>query len=40
MARFIPDATLHLYSGGHLAMITEAPELAPVIERFLDAPGS
>jgi pimeloyl-ACP methyl ester carboxylesterase len=38
MARFIPDATLHLYRGGHLAMITEAPEFAPVVERFLDAP--
>ena len=39
MARFIPDATLHLYRGGHLAMITEAPELAPVVEGFLDAPA-
>lgn len=38
MARLIPDAQLHLYRGGHLAMITEAPELAPVVERFLDAP--
>jgi poly(3-hydroxyalkanoate) depolymerase len=38
MARLIPDARLHLYRGGHLAMITEAPELAPVVERFLDAP--
>jgi poly(3-hydroxyalkanoate) depolymerase len=36
MARLIPDAQLHLYSGGHLAMITEAGELAPVVERFLD----
>ena len=36
MARLIPDAELHLYRGGHLAMITEAPELAPVVERFLD----
>ena len=36
MARLIPDARLHLYRGGHIALITEASELAPVIERFLD----
>jgi poly(3-hydroxyalkanoate) depolymerase len=36
MARLIPHARLHLYRGGHLALITEAPELAPVIEGFLD----
>ena len=36
MARWIPNAQLHLYRGGHLSMITEAPELAPVVERFLD----
>ncbi|WP_206340159.1 poly(3-hydroxyalkanoate) depolymerase [Blastococcus litoris] len=36
MAKLIPDARLHLYSGGHIALITEAPELAPVIEEFLD----
>jgi hypothetical protein len=29
---------LHLYRGGHIALITEAPALAPVIEGFLDAP--
>jgi poly(3-hydroxyalkanoate) depolymerase len=37
MARLIPDAELHLYRGGHLALVTEAPALAPVVERFLDA---
>jgi poly(3-hydroxyalkanoate) depolymerase len=37
MARLIPNAELHLYRGGHLALITEAPALAPVVERFLDA---
>jgi poly(3-hydroxyalkanoate) depolymerase len=37
MARLIPDARLHLYSGGHIALITEAHELAPVIEEFLDS---
>jgi poly(3-hydroxyalkanoate) depolymerase len=35
MARLIPDSTLHLYHGGHLALITEARELTPVVERFL-----
>jgi poly(3-hydroxyalkanoate) depolymerase len=40
MARLIPRAQLHVYRGGHIALITEAEELAPVIERFLDAdPG-
>jgi len=34
-ARLIPDATLHLYHGGHLAILTEAEELAPVIDAFL-----
>jgi poly(3-hydroxyalkanoate) depolymerase len=36
MARGIPDARLHLYSGGHIALLTEAKELVPVIEEFLD----
>ena len=36
MARLIPDACLHLYHGGHLALVTEAGELAPVVEHFLD----
>jgi pimeloyl-ACP methyl ester carboxylesterase len=36
MARLIPDACLHLYRGGHLALVTEADELAPVVEHFLD----
>ena len=31
-ARLIPSATLHLYHGGHLGILTEADELAPVIE--------
>jgi pimeloyl-ACP methyl ester carboxylesterase len=35
MARGIPHARLHLYHGGHLALVTEAAELAPVIDRFL-----
>jgi poly(3-hydroxyalkanoate) depolymerase len=36
MARLIPEARLHVYDGGHIALITEAGELAPVIEDFLD----
>lgn len=35
MARGIPMARLHLYHGGHLALLTEAKELAPVIDGFL-----
>jgi poly(3-hydroxyalkanoate) depolymerase len=36
MARLLPNARLHLYQGGHIALITEADMLAPVIEEFLD----
>lgn len=36
MARLIPDARLHVYRGGHVALVTEAPQLAPVVEAFLD----
>ncbi|WP_245158891.1 poly(3-hydroxyalkanoate) depolymerase [Blastococcus sp. TF02A-35] len=36
MARLLPHGRLHVYPGGHIALITEAQELAPVIERFLD----
>ena len=36
MARLIPRARLHVYRGGHIALITEAHQLAPVIEAFLD----
>ncbi len=35
LARGIPHAYLHMYRGGHLALVTEAAELAPVIDRFL-----
>jgi poly(3-hydroxyalkanoate) depolymerase len=35
MARLIPNSELHLYRGGHLALVTEARELAPVVDRFL-----
>jgi poly(3-hydroxyalkanoate) depolymerase len=35
LARLLPHAQLHVYHGGHLAVITESRELAPLIERFL-----
>jgi poly(3-hydroxyalkanoate) depolymerase len=31
----IPRSRLHVYSGGHLGLVTEAAELAPVVSRFL-----
>jgi pimeloyl-ACP methyl ester carboxylesterase len=34
----IPNSQLHVYQGGHLGLITEAPELAPVVDGFLGAP--
>jgi poly(3-hydroxyalkanoate) depolymerase len=36
MARLLPHARLHLHSGGHVDLITNAAELAPVIESFRD----
>ena len=35
-ARLIPGARLHVYRGGHLAILTEADQLAPVVEAFLN----
>ncbi len=35
LARGIPNARLHMYRGGHLALVTEAAELAPVVDAFL-----
>ncbi|MFQ6397994.1 alpha/beta fold hydrolase [Nocardia sp. KC 131] len=34
MHRLLPHSTLHLHAGGHLDLIIEAAELAPVIEAF------
>jgi poly(3-hydroxyalkanoate) depolymerase len=34
MGRLLPHATLHLHAGGHVDLITNATELAPVIEMF------
>lgn len=35
LARLIPDAELHIYRGGHVELVTEAPALVPVITDFL-----
>jgi poly(3-hydroxyalkanoate) depolymerase len=37
MHSLIPRSQLHVYPGGHLALVTEAGELAPVVGRFLAA---
>jgi poly(3-hydroxyalkanoate) depolymerase len=36
--RLIPKSQLHVYHGGHIALVTEAAELAPVVDAFLAAP--
>jgi poly(3-hydroxyalkanoate) depolymerase len=36
-ARLIPRARLHVYHGGHLGILTEADELAPLIDEFLES---
>jgi poly(3-hydroxyalkanoate) depolymerase len=36
MNALIPRSRLHVYHGGHLDLITEAAELAPVVSRFLE----
>jgi poly(3-hydroxyalkanoate) depolymerase len=38
MARLLPHASVHLHAGGHVDLITNAAELAPVIESFRDQP--
>jgi poly(3-hydroxyalkanoate) depolymerase len=38
MKRLIPNSQLHVYHGGHLALVTDAAELAPVVDAFLTAP--
>jgi poly(3-hydroxyalkanoate) depolymerase len=35
MHRLIPHSRLHVYHGGHLGLVTEAAELAPVVDEFL-----
>jgi poly(3-hydroxyalkanoate) depolymerase len=38
MHRLIPGSRLHVYHGGHLGLVTEAAQLAPVVDGFLAAP--
>ncbi len=38
MHRLIRDSRLHVYHGGHLALVTQAAELAPVVDGFLCPP--
>jgi poly(3-hydroxyalkanoate) depolymerase len=38
MHRLIPDSQLHVFHGGHLGLVTEAAQLAPVVSEFLAAP--
>ncbi|GAA4700028.1 poly(3-hydroxyalkanoate) depolymerase [Nocardioides nanhaiensis] len=35
IARLLPHSRLHVYRGGHLGVLTESDELAPVIDSFL-----
>ena len=35
MRRLLPHAELHVYHGGHLGLLTEAAQLAPLVDRFL-----
>jgi poly(3-hydroxyalkanoate) depolymerase len=37
MRRLIPHSRLHVYHGGHLGLVTEAAQLAPVVDGFLAA---
>lgn len=39
MHRLIPNSTLHVFSGGHLGLVTEAARLAPVVSEFLTSPA-
>ena len=38
MHLLIRDSRLHVFHGGHLGLLTEAAELAPVVDAFLAAP--
>jgi glutaryl-CoA dehydrogenase len=38
MKLLIPKARLHVYHGGHLGLVSEAAELAPIVDAFLTAP--
>jgi poly(3-hydroxyalkanoate) depolymerase len=36
MRRLLPHARLHIYRGGHVALVTEAEQMAPLVVAFLD----
>jgi hypothetical protein len=38
MRVLLPHARLHTYEDGHLALFTDAANLAPVVADFLDQP--
>jgi hypothetical protein len=38
MKLLIPKSQLHIFHGGHLGLVTEAAELAPLVDAFLSAP--
>jgi poly(3-hydroxyalkanoate) depolymerase len=39
MNALMPHSRLHLHDGGHIDLVHNATELAPVIEKFLSEPG-
>jgi poly(3-hydroxyalkanoate) depolymerase len=39
MNLLMPRSRLHVYHGGHLGLVTEAAELAPVVDAFLAGPA-
>ena len=40
MGRLLPHATMHLHTGGHVDLITNAAEFAPLIESFRSGEGA
>ena len=40
MNSLLPHALVHLHSGGHIDLIHNAVDLAPVIDTFLQLPGA
>ena len=39
MARLLPHATMHLHNGGHVDLVTNPAEFAPLIESFRNGAG-
>jgi poly(3-hydroxyalkanoate) depolymerase len=35
MRRLLPHATLHIYHGGHVALVTDTEQIAPIVATFL-----